>query len=137
VIAAVLVKVLVVVEPLAAEDERAAALPVGAARYLAEAQPAGPMFNSYNWGGFLAWELYGQYPVYVDGRTDLYPNEFLLAYLDTAFTRPGWQERLDREGINLIVMEANSQMAHLLQSEPGWALAYDDELAAVFTRAGP
>ena len=29
---------------------------------------AGPMYNSYNWGGYLVWAL-PEEPVFVDGRT--------------------------------------------------------------------
>jgi hypothetical protein len=38
------------------------------------------MFNSYNWGGYLLWEL-PEYPVFIDGRTDLYDDELVEEWL--------------------------------------------------------
>ncbi|MBI3286387.1 MAG: hypothetical protein HYZ65_16280, partial [Burkholderiales bacterium] len=64
--------------------------PVLAADFLREAHPAGPMFNEYGWGGYLSWTLYPDYPIYVDGRTDLYDEAFLLDYMQLASGAEQW-----------------------------------------------
>ncbi len=51
-------------------------VPVGAVEWLKENQVSGHLFNSYNWGGYLAWSL-PQSPVFIDGRADLYGNELI------------------------------------------------------------
>lgn len=121
--------------PTAAADQRRT-LPVGAADYLRRTDPPGQMFNSYNWGGYLMWRLPDR-PVFVDGRTDLYGDDFIVHdYLDTVDAAPGWQGTLDRWDIGLVVIERDSALARALTGDPGWELAYADERASVFERVG-
>jgi hypothetical protein len=54
--------------------------PVEAVEWLRSNQPPGKLFNSYNFGGYLIWNL-PAYPVFVDGRTDLFGDELLREYL--------------------------------------------------------
>jgi hypothetical protein len=110
-------------------------LPVDAAAYLAANRPDGNMFNSYNWGGYLLWALPDQ-PVYVDGRTDLYGDEFLMRYLRTATGGEGWRETLDEYGIGYTVIETGSVLADRLRGDPAWRAAYEDDMAAIFVREG-
>ena len=49
--------------------------PLGAMGALKAARFPGPLFNSYTWGGYLAWRSYGQDPVVVvDGMTSWTAN---------------------------------------------------------------
>ncbi|MBI4770455.1 MAG: hypothetical protein HY784_08620, partial [Chloroflexi bacterium] len=91
---AALIKVAIPLQASVNEAATAKILPAGAAEFVAESRPPGPMFNSYNWGGYLVWRLYPDYPVFVDGRTELYPNEYLEDYLGVTLGRPGWRETL-------------------------------------------
>ncbi|MFN8564462.1 MAG: hypothetical protein U0703_23230 [Anaerolineae bacterium] len=130
-----LLKVLLILEPISLDADMRAYLPVGAAEYLSQAQPLRPMFNSYNWGGYLMFAN-PDYPVFVDGRTDLYGDAFLTEYLQTAVGGDGWRETLDHYGINTVVIEKDSGLARRLRDEPGWSEAYDDAMASVFVRSG-
>jgi hypothetical protein len=109
-------------------------LPVGAVQFIQHNKPAGPLFNSYNWGGYLIFELWPEYPVYVDGRTDLYDDAFLRRYLNVVVAGDGWEQSLDEDGINLVLIETDSQLARLLRRGQGWLEAYKDDMAAVFVR---
>ena len=109
--------------------------PVKAVTYLRQTSPSGNLFNSYNWGGYLIWSLYPDMPVFIDGRTDLYADEFLRAYLDTAFARPGWQATLNQYEIDIVLIETGSTLAGVLSAEPGWRVDYSDEIATIFLRA--
>lgn len=136
--AAAVLKIVVVFRPETADQAMRASLPMGAVEYVLDHRPAGPMFNSYNWGGFLIWALYPDYRVFVDGRTDLYDDAFLRDYLKVVMARPGWEAVLERHGVNLIVIERDSVLATFLEGREvgGWRLAYGDDLAAVFVREG-
>ena len=94
----------------------------------------GPMFNSYDWGGYLMWTLYPDYPVFVDGRTDLYDDAFLRDYLKVAWARPGWPDVLDRYGVNFIFIESDSVLATVLATDTAWTRVYADDRAVVFQR---
>lgn len=108
-------------------------VPVEAVAYLRDNQPTGTMFNSYNWGGYLIYAL-REYPVFVDGRTDLYGDAFLQRYLQIAIGGDEWREGLDEYGVNLVLMERDSGLSRRLRDEPGWNEVYTDDTAAVFVR---
>ncbi|MGQ9593865.1 MAG: hypothetical protein ACUVXH_04965 [Anaerolineae bacterium] len=110
--------------------------PVGAVAFLRAAQPPREMFNPYHWGGFCLWELYPEYPVFVDGRTDLYDDPFLREYLRVAWAQPGWQAVLERYRVHFALVEAGSFLDLWLREEDGWAEAYRDGMAAVWVRQG-
>jgi hypothetical protein len=117
------------------EVEQAKSLPVAAVNYLRENEPPGPLFNNYNWGGYIIWET-PQYPVFVDGRTDLYGDELLREYLATVFANSGWRETLEKYGINLVLVESAAPLARELRQEPGWEEVYRDEMASILVRQG-
>ena len=119
--------------PTAAADQRRT-LPVGAADYLRRDDPPGLMFNSYNWGGYLMWRLPDR-PVFVDGRTDLYGDDFIVHdYLDVVDGAPGWEETLDRYDVGILVIEADSTLARMLRRDDAWRVTYEDDRATVFQR---
>ncbi len=112
--------------------------PVELARYLDESPPPGPMFNSYNWGGYLMFAA-PDVPVYVDGRTDLYDDAFLRDYLKIMLIRDGWQEALQALDIGYIAVEADSILAAVLETMPDeWQeQLFDEGRSAVFVRVTP
>lgn len=122
-----------VVWPPTVEAAQERLLPVRVAQHIEATQPDGPMFNSYNWGGYLMWAL-PDYPVYVDGRTDLYGNDFLLGYIHTYTAQDGWQDTLNEAGVNMVIVEANSNLDRALAQEAGWRLDYSDEQAVLYVR---
>ncbi len=128
-----LAKVLVVLDAEMVAEAQAQFLPVEATNYLNAEDINGPMLNSYNWGGYLILNA-PQEPVFVDGRTDLYRNDFLQIYVETAVGGDNWRDTLDDYDIQTVFVEAQSGLARLLRDEPGWALRYEDDLAVIFTQ---
>jgi hypothetical protein len=123
--------------PLQPSINRAAiekSMPVGAVDYIRTAHPPGPMFNSYNWGGYLVWALVPGYPVYIDGRTDLYGDAFLSQYMRVVYGEDEWRAVLARDNIRLVVIESASPLARKLNHEPGWRRGYSDAISSVFRR---
>jgi hypothetical protein len=133
VVAAALVKVAMPLLPTEREKAMTDFLPVEAVRYIQRERPPGPLFNNYNWGGYLIWSLYPDYLVFVDGRTDLYDDPFLRSYLDVVLVRDDWREILARYGVHLILIERDSVLARFLTADDGWQQRYTDEQAIVFT----
>jgi len=116
------------------ENERRT-LPMDAVEWIREHRPAGPMFNSYNWGGYIIWQLWPDYLVFVDGRTDLYGDELLTQYLQVHFARPGFQEVLDEYDVNFVLTEAGGFTDNFLALDGGaWTLAYSDDVAVIYVR---
>ncbi|MCL4295144.1 MAG: hypothetical protein KJ077_05430 [Anaerolineae bacterium] len=135
VLLAALVKIGVALNPQEAIKAEQEGLPAKAVQFIEENQPAGPLFNSYNWGGYLIYKLWPAYPVYIDGRTDLYDDAFIRRYLDTVAGGEEWRQTLDEDGINLVLIESGSILAKFLKNDPAWQELYHDEMASVFARS--
>jgi hypothetical protein len=135
IVVAAVVKVIVPLTPQVNLEAEQKSLPYQAVEFIKHNRPPGPMFNSYNWGGYLMFKLWPDYPVYIDGRTDLYNDTFIRRYVDMMVAADGWQNMLAEDGINLVFVERNSTLAKFLRQEPGWEEIYSDDMAAIFERA--
>lgn len=109
--------------------------PVGAIEWIREHHPPGEMFNPYNWGGYLIWSLWPEYRVFVDGRTDLYGNDFLHEYLNIELGRGSIDEKLLRYNVNLVLTTPGSPLAVRLICAGGWEEAYVDDSAQILLRS--
>ena len=135
VIIAALVKIYIPLTPSANLKAEQSALPYDAVEFIRANQPAGPIFNSYNWGGYLIFKLSSQYPVYIDGRTDLYDDAFIRRYLNVMVAGDDWQQTLSDDGINLVLIESDSILAKFLRLQnDGWQELYRDEMAVIYSR---
>lgn len=105
--------------------------PVGAVEYIKQTKPEGKLFNSYNWGGYLLWNL-PEYPVFIDGRTDLYDDEIIDEWIKVVKGEAGWEATLDRWDVKIILIEPGMRVTSLL--EDGWEKKYEDEMAQVWVR---
>ncbi len=121
--------------PLSGEVNREAIrgfAPVAAVEVLKREAPRGDLFNSYNWGGYLIWEAYPQYLTFVDGRTDLFDDEILNAYLLAWRAEPGWQDIFRDWGIQVALIEPDAPLREALLGA-GWVERYSDEQAVLLT----
>jgi hypothetical protein len=130
-----LVKVYVVTQPELVERYQQEIFPVQAVAWIEINHPDGNLFNDYNWGGYLVWELRDM-PVFIDGRTDLYDDELLTDYLLTLSGEADWQQTLDRFGVEVVLIKRDSGLARALEHTVGWSREYADGLAVVYVRDG-
>jgi hypothetical protein len=110
-------------------------VPVDACSFLLEQRPEGPLFNSYNWGGYAIWALYPEYLSFVDGRTDLFSDELLRDYLQAWRAEEGWEDILAEWDIRLALIEPFAPLARELEWS-GWQVIYQDDLSVVLQRPG-
>jgi hypothetical protein len=97
----------------------------------------GRLFAYYDWGGYAIWNLYPQYRVFVDGRTDLYGNDLMKQAVETAIRlHKGWQAVLDDWKVGTVLVPSGSALAQALFLDPRWSVSYQDTQAVVFARAG-
>jgi hypothetical protein len=108
---------------------------IAPASALAAAQQAGltgPVFNDYDFGGYLVFE--GVAP-FVDGRIDLYGDDFMRAY--TAALAAGGDalpSLLDRYRIAWTLLKPDEPAVAALDRNPGWERVYADPGAVVHRR---
>jgi hypothetical protein len=107
--------------------------PEAAVRYVELQRLPGPLFNHFNWGGFLIWRL-PQLPVNIDGRGEIYTPEQLARSIDTWKARPGWELDPDLRGANLVIAPREAPLAAVLRLDAHFELVYQDEQATVFRR---
>lgn len=106
--------------------------PQGAVEWVRANHPAGRLFNSYNWGGYLIWWL-RDYPVFLDGRTDLYNDEIIGQWVRVVAGDSGWQAILERWGVRLVLLEPDQPLVRLLPAA-GWKLLYQDNHSVLYGR---
>lgn len=106
--------------------------PAKAVTWVQEHHPQGTLFNSYDWGGYLIWRL-RDYPVFVDGRTDLYNDEIISQWIQVMNARPGWEHVLDRWGVHLVMVPPDWPINSILPRS-GWSVLYQDQQAVVYGR---
>lgn len=107
--------------------------PEAAARYIEQHHFPGPLFNDFNWGGFLIWRL-PQYRVSMDGRTNVHGDDRVGRYADTWRGKPGWDSDPDLAQANLVLAPKTYALSELLKKDPRFRLVFEDTQAAVFVR---
>ena len=108
--------------------------PVKAVEYLQQNQITGNTFTDPNiWGGYLIWKMPSN-PVYIDGRIDMYGDEFVREYLNIAFGFIDWREPFQRYGVQVVIVSPKSALGTGLRSAADWQEVYKDEMAVVFRK---
>jgi len=88
-------------------------LPVKSAEAITRMRPGGNVFNFYHMGGFLSWELYPGYRVFIDGRH--YDLDRSLVLHNTVLSGdPKWGRILEEYGITMIVIPATLPFSNKL-----------------------
>ena len=107
--------------------------PVRAVAFLQAHPSAGPIFNHYDWGGYLIWKLFPSTRVFIDGRADVYGGNFLRDFAQTYQLKDDWQHLLERWEIQTVLVPRNSALATGLREAPGWRVTYEDAQAIILT----
>jgi hypothetical protein len=110
--------------------------PSGAVAFLQTHPPSGPIFNNYDWGGYLIWKIYPSTRVFIDGRADLYGQPLLDQFADTYSFKGTWQQNLRDWNITTVLVPPDSALATGLRHSPEWHISYEDQNSLVLT-AGP
>ncbi len=114
--------------------------PCEAVSFLQNQSVKGHLFNRYEWGGFLIWQL-PEDKIFVDGRMPAWPTSSgkspYTIYLETLQTQPGWQETLEKYNIGWILISPKTFMDLKLQPAPedfGWQEVYRDPVSVVYKK---
>lgn len=108
--------------------------PTAALSWIRSNQPPRQLYNTYSWGGYLIWQLYPDYPVFIDGRADVYGDRFIEQYLSIYRAEPGWKSALESAGARVALLEPTAPLALALEADPAWERVFQDAVSVVFTR---
>jgi len=107
--------------------------PVNAVNFLRQNPVPGPLYNTFDWGGFLTWYL-PNYPVVVDGRTDLYGDELNKLLFDTQSGDISYKNNPYLNEAGLVILHKQDGLVSALQLDPRFRKIYEDQIATVFAR---
>ena len=118
--------------------------PAGPVKFLKEHNVTGPMFNIYEWGGYLMWDAWPLQKTFVDGRA---LNESVFRdYMRIAYNYRDAQTLLDQYGVQVLVLQGfeywrgTVYMLSAALTDPNqtkWKLVYQDKTAMIFMRQPP
>lgn len=111
--------------------------PTEAVAYLNENPPQGLVFNSYDWGDYLMWAGPKDMKLFVASHVHLVPEEVWQDYLEISQVGPNWSSRLDRYGVNTVVInpQLHKGLAKRLEDETEtWEKAFESNKTAIFER---
>ncbi|MFH1852355.1 MAG: hypothetical protein ABIA75_08425, partial [Candidatus Neomarinimicrobiota bacterium] len=115
-------------------------LPVSATAFLKENPVPGSRYNNYFWGGYLAWHLYPDQLVYIDGRVPAYPADFVRQAGRVRTDFPAFREQDDKYHFQSLII-GKDEFSWNISKESGdstWVLAYWDRTGAlVYFRNDP
>jgi len=113
-------------------------MPLAACDFLEKNNIKGRIFNTIDFGHYIAYRFYPARRVFIDGRTELYKNDFFLAY-QRAYNYPKEWDRLQKKyGFDIVLLRHlysdTARLSKYLYNSKDWALVYYDEKAAIFLR---
>lgn len=111
--------------------------PVEALDFALRNQIAGPMFNNDGWGGYIIYDSYPRYKVFIDGRSDMYGDGFLKEYLKVASAKIDCEDVLNKYGVTWMLHNANAPICQLLVARGKWKLVYADRTANLLLKDIP
>ncbi len=108
--------------------------PVKALEFVRAHHLPGPMLNDHVYGGYLLWAA-PEYPVFIDGRTDVFEwTGVLREFGEWATLQTDPNLLLDKYKVNFCILTRESPMIRVLPLLPNWKLVYEDSNSAVIER---
>ena len=112
------------------EDTLSRSFPVGALTFLKSVPHRQPLYNTYDWGGFLIWNL--REPVSLDGRASFYGTERLDRFNATWNGTPDWQNDPELRNAGVVIGPVKAPLVQLLRTDPAFQLVFEDQISVVF-----
>ena len=106
-------------------------VPLTALAHVPQALRAKPVFNDYSFGG---WLIFNGVRPFIDGRSDMYGDDFLKRFLDTESGALAAVATLQRYGVVWTILTPSSGLVDRLDHTPGWRRLYSDKWAVVQVR---
>lgn len=107
--------------------------PAGALQAVRNANLTGPVLNEYSFGGYL---IYAGIPPFIDGRADMYGDEFMKTYFESInlTTSDGLQKLLQKYRIEWTLLPPDTAAVALLDQLPEWSRLHADKVVVVHVR---
>jgi len=117
------------------EKAVAESYPSAAVAFVEERQLAGPLYNHFDWGGYLIWHL-PRLPVAIDGRSNIHDPNRISRASNVWNGKPDWRSDKELSASRLVIAQKDAPLTQLLRLDQEWRIVYEDSVAAVFVRQG-
>lgn len=108
--------------------------PAAGAKYVRENLGERHLYNDYGWGGYLAYALYPDVPLFVDGRSDFYRSRIMDDYATIGRLESGWEDLMRQYGIDAVLLRKDSRLARRLREDSGWQEVFTGDVETVLVR---
>lgn len=105
--------------------------PVEAAAWLQNHPQGGEMFNHFDWGGYLLYQMWPEKTVFIDGQTDFYGEALTREYEQVIRLEDGWQDRFQKYNVSWAIIPPDQPLARGLRDEMKWMIVYQDDTAVI------
>lgn len=109
--------------------------PAEAAQQVAARQIQGPVYSTFNWGGYLIWSI--RQPVMIDGRQNVYGDQRMDRSVATWSGEPGWSTDPALNSAGVVIGPVKAPLVQLLRTNPHFRDVYEDKVAVVFVPQRP
>lgn len=110
---------------------------------LKEGKSSGRIFARLEWGEYLGWRGWPDFPVFVDGRIEIYPDEVWDAFKRVTTGADGWEDVLKEYEVDVLVLDrdyhAKLGLLDKVKASPRWRESFVRGPVVVFlrVRSGP
>jgi hypothetical protein len=108
--------------------------PVAAAEFIEQQGYRGPLYNHFDWGGYLIWRL-PHLKVSMDGRANVHGDDRIKRSITTWTGGSHWREDSELNAATVVIAQKDMALASLLRLDSRFHVAYQDDTAVVFIRA--
>lgn len=108
-----------------------------AIEYLAKHPAPGPIFNEYGFGGYLTWRLWPEQKAFIDGRSDMFSDQFSKDYFAIINGKPDWEQKFDKHQFNTVVIGKAHPLRQLLLLKGEFSESFSDDKLTVLVRKNP
>ncbi|MFC3069769.1 hypothetical protein [Phenylobacterium soli] len=106
--------------------------PVSALAHVPPELAARPVFNAYNFGGYL---IFKGVKVFIDGRADMYGDAYVKRYSQANKGDAATIDKLFKQyDIAWVITQPKEGVVEVVSKRPGWKKIYGDKYAVVLAR---
>ncbi len=105
--------------------------PAAAAAVIEARGYPGPLYNAFDWGGYLIWRLRAM-PVAMDNRTNVHGDERIRRSVETWAGLNHWDADPELLRARLVITSQRKPLTSLLRLDSRFEVVYEDKTAAVF-----
>ena len=95
------------------------------------------VFTRFEWSEYLIWSLGPDFPVFMDGRIEIFPDEVWDEYSAVTSGRADWQRILNKYQVNYLLIDAgpyHARLRPLVEDSPLWQRVHEAGDSTLYRR---